>query len=416
MPFRGHFMKLSKGIEEIGAHARGMAHWRTSLKTLHIIPSIEARSGGPAEAIKKLAAELRHFGHTVDIVCLDSSAHADKSDDAAFDRVVRLGHHAGKYSFSFRLVRWLIEHARQYDAIVVDGIWQFHSAAAVFSLRPQKIPYFVMPHGMLDPWFNTGHPLKFAKKLVYWLFVERHVLSNAKGVLFTTDSERTLARKAFPLYRAKENTMTIGTLPPPSIEKTQVQAWRASGQPDDKKLMLFLGRLHEKKGCDLLIRAFHDLRDAAKDYQLVIAGPDNNGLAAKLRREAEQLGLAGRITWIDMVSGADKWSLLRAADVMVLPSHQENFGVVVAEALACGVPVLLTDKVGIWQEVVADGAGVAEVDTQEGITRLLSRWTSLPEHEKDAMRVAAKQCFDNRFHVSRAAKHYISLMSDGTAT
>ena len=65
--------------------------------------------------------------------------------------------------------------------------------------------------------------------------------------------------------------------------------------------MLFLGRLHEKKGCDLLIRAFHDLRDAAKDYQLVIAGPDNNGLAAKLRREAEQLGLAGRITWIDMV-------------------------------------------------------------------------------------------------------------------
>ena len=96
---------------------------------------------------------------------------------------------------------------------------------------------------------------------------------------------------------------------------------------------------------------------------------------------------------------------------MVLPSHQENFGVVVAEALACGVPVLLTDKVGIWQEVVADGAGVAEVDTQEGITRLLSRWTSLPEHEKDAMRVAAKQCFDNRFHVSRAAKNYISLMS-----
>ncbi|MDR5795309.1 glycosyltransferase [Caballeronia sp. LZ008] len=385
------------------------------MKTLHIIPSIEARSGGPAEAIKKLAAELRLFGHTVDIVCLDPSAHADTSDDAVFDRVVRLGHHAGKYSFNFRLVRWLIEHGSQYDAIVVDGIWQFHSAAAVFSLRPRKIPYFVMPHGMLDPWFNIGHLLKFAKKLVYWLFVERHVLSNAKGVLFTTDSERTLARKAFPLYRAKENTMTIGTVPPPLIEKAEVIKWRASGHSNDKKLMLFLGRLHEKKGCDLLIRAFHDLRDAANDYQLVIAGPDNNGVAAKLRREAEQLGLARKITWIDMVTGADKWSLLRAADVMVLPSHQENFGVVVAEALACGVPVLLTDKVGIWQEVVADRAGLVDVDTLPGITRLLMQWTSLPEHEKDAMRSAARQCFDDRFHVSRAARKYISLMSDGRA-
>lgn len=386
-------------------------HRRTSLKTLHIIPSIEARYGGPAEALKRLATELRLCGHSVDIVCLDASAHADKTDDAAFDRVVRLGHYAGKYALSFRLVRWLSRHGRQYDAIVVDGIWQFHSAAAVFSLRPRNIPYFVMPHGMLDPWFNAGHPLKYAKKLVYWLFVERHVVGGAKGVLFTTESERELARKAFPLYRANESTMTIGTAPPPSIGASEVEKWRASGSSDNKKLILFLGRIHEKKGCDLLIRAFHEIRHAAGDYRLVIAGPDNNGLASKLRREAEQLGLAESITWLDMVKGIDKWSLLKAADVMVLPSHQENFGVVVAEALACGVPVLLTDKVGIWQEVVADGAGLADEDTQEGVTRLLMQWTRLPETEKTAMRAAAKQCFEHRFHVSRVAQNYIALMS-----
>jgi glycosyltransferase involved in cell wall biosynthesis len=392
-----------------------MAYGRTSLKTLHIIPSIEARYGGPAEALKRLATELRLCGHSVDIVCLDSSVHADKTDDVAFDSVFRLGHYAGKYALSFRLVRWLIQHGRRYDAIVVDGIWQFHSAAAVFSLRPRKIPYFVMPHGMLDPWFNVGHPLKHAKKLVYWLFVERLVVNSAKGVLFTTDSERTLARKAFPLYRAKEVTMAIGTAPPPAIGETEVKRWSAFGESDNRKLILFLGRLHEKKGCDLLIRSFHEIQDAATDYQLVIAGPDNNGLAAKLRREADRLGLAGRVTWLDMVTGADKWSLLRAADVMVLPSHQENFGVVVAEALACGVPVLLTDKVGIWQEVVADGAGLADEDTQQGVTRLLRQWTSLSDEEKAPMRAAAKHCFNNRFHVSRVAQNYIALMSDRIA-
>ncbi|WP_250866398.1 glycosyltransferase [Caballeronia sp. INSB1] len=381
-----------------------------SLKTLHIIPTIEARSGGPAEAIKRIAAEIRRCGHAVDVVCLDSSAHPDKSDDAAFDSVIRLGHHAGKYSFSFRLVRWLMQHGRQYDAIVVDGIWQFHSAAAMIALRSQGVPYYVIPHGMLDPWFNVGRPLKYTKKLLYWMLVERHVLSNAQGVLFTADSERKLARKSFPLYRAKEFTVTYGTAPAPSIANSDPGKWRTRADWGGRKVILFLGRIHEKKGCDLLIRSFHDLKDARDDYQLVIAGPDNNGLAPKLRREAEQLGLGGRISWLDLVTGNDKWSLLRAADVLVLPSHQENFGIVVAEALACGVPVLLTDKVGIWQEVVADGAGFADEDTQRGITRLFLKWTNLPEEAKATMRAAAKQCFDSRFHISHVAQSYIALL------
>jgi glycosyltransferase involved in cell wall biosynthesis len=387
-----------------------MVHRRTSLKTLHIIPTIEARSGGPAEAIKRIATEVRRFGHTVDVVCLDSPSQANTADDASFDHVIRLGHHAGKYSFSFRLVRWLMRHGRQYDAVVVDGIWQFHSAAAVMALRPQGVPYFVIPHGMLDPWFNVGRPLKHAKKLVYWLLIERHVVSNAQGVLFTADSERELARKAFPLYRAKESIITYGTAPPPSIDRTDAGTWRAPAESGAKKLVLFLGRIHEKKGCDLLIRAFHDLKDAGDDYQLVIAGPDNNGLAPKLRREAEQLGLGGRISWPGMVTGNDKWSLLRAADVLILPSHQENFGIVVVEALACGVPVLLTDKVGIWQEVVDDGAGLVDEDTKQGVSRLLLRWTSLPEEARATMRLAAKQCFDSRFHISRVAQSYIALL------
>lgn len=379
------------------------------MRTLHIISSIDARYGGPAEVLKRLAAELGVSGHSVDVVCLDAPTHVDQ-DDAAFGRVIRLGHQAGKYAFSLPLIRWLTAHAKEYDAIVVDGLWQFHGAAALVALRPRKIPYFVVPHGMLDPWFNNAHPLKYVKKLVYWTIIERHLIGGAKAVLFTAQSERELARKAFPLYKARETVVVIGTAPPPAARGVDVQQWRSARALDKTRIILFLGRIHEKKGCDLLIRSFRDLQSMGHRYHLVIAGPDESGLEEKLRDLAAELGIADMITWTGLVKGSDKWSLLRCADVLVLPSHQENFGLVVSEALACGVPVLLTYKVGVWPEVVADGAGLADEDTQGGITRLLMRWATMSDEDKAAMRSAAERCFNERYHVKRVAQNYVALV------
>jgi glycosyltransferase involved in cell wall biosynthesis len=377
------------------------------LRTLHIISSIEKRYGGPAEVLRRLADEVRLLGHSIDVVCLDDSMDTDV-DDAVFAHVYRLGHGAGRYAFSLRLIRWLRAHAREYDAIVVDGLWQFHGMAALMALRTQKIPYFVMPHGMLDPWFRKTHPLKYWKKLLYWVLIERHLVSGAASVLYTAESERAQAGKAFPLYRAKETLAVIGTAPPPAGE---FDAWPAARQFDGRKILLFLGRIHRVKACDLLIRAFGEVQRQGGDYQLVIAGPDEGGLEAALREEAAALGISERVTWTGMVGGADKWALMRSADALVLPSHHENFGIVVAEALACGVPALLSDKVGVCREVEADHAGLVDEDTQQGIARLLRRWMEMPDADKAAMRAAAKRCFNERYHVTRVAKHYVALVS-----
>jgi glycosyltransferase involved in cell wall biosynthesis len=204
--------------------------------------------------------------------------------------------------------------------------------------------------------------------------------------------------------------VVIGTAPPPAARGVDVQQWRSARALDKTRIILFLGRIHEKKGCDLLIRSFRDLQSMGHRYHLVIAGPDESGLEEKLRDLAAELGIADMITWTGLVKGSDKWSLLRCADVLVLPSHQENFGLVVSEALACGVPVLLTYKVGVWPEVVADGAGLADEDTQGGITRLLMRWATMSDEDKAAMRSAAERCFNERYHVKRVAQNYVALV------
>jgi glycosyltransferase involved in cell wall biosynthesis len=124
---------------------------------------------------------------------------------------------------------------------------------------------------------------------------------------------------------------------------------------------------------------------------LVIAGPDQEGLQAKLEAMARDLGIATRVHWPGLIGGDLKWGALRAAEAFVLPSHQENFGIAVAESLAAGRPVLISNEVNIWREIQADGVGLVEPDTLEGTEKLLQGWLALSEAERAAM---ASRCYD----------------------
>lgn len=379
------------------------------LRLLHVIPSIDATGGGPIEGVTRLAAQLKLHGHSIDVACLDDDE-PNPPVHAPFRRVIRLGRGAGKYRFNPKLIRWLKDHAPEYDAVVVNGLWQFHGAAVMSALKRRNIPYFVYSHGMLDPWFNRTYPIKYLKKLLYWLVVERWVVNRAKSLVFTSETERMLARTSFPMYRANESVTVYGTAPAPTIELTRKTLELANGS-DPRKIILFLGRIHEKKGCDLLVRAFAALEGVRNDYRLVIAGPDESGLVAQLRDEATRLGIDRDITWLGMVKGQDKWLLIRSADVFCLPSHQENFGIAVAEALACGVPVLITDKVNIWHEVVECRAGYASTDTLDGVTEVLRNWMDTPEPTKEKMRDSALTCFNEKFHIEQVASSYLRIVA-----
>ena len=380
------------------------------MNLLHVISSVNPAGGGPIEGVKQLgslssAKGIRSKSHPLTLL-------APYLEECPLP-VHALGPTTLRYSFSPRLTPWLRANHSRYDAVIVNGIWQFHSFAAWRVLRNSSTPYVVFTHGMLDPWFKRRYPLKHLKKWMYWPWAEYRVLRDAQAVLFTCEEERVLARQSFWLYRCNEVVVNYGTALPSGDPQIEVNEFFGR-YPDlhGKKLALFMGRVHPKKGCDLLIEAFAKVLAEHSEWHLVIAGPDQVGWQNKLQHQAEQLGIASRVTWAGMISGAMKWGALRAAEIFVLPSHQENFGIVVAEALASGTPALISDKVNIWREVQGDGAGLVAEDTFAGTCRSFRSYLALPEEKKPAIRQLARQCFEQRFEIKKAsaALHGVQLV------
>ncbi|HEY9446182.1 MAG TPA: glycosyltransferase [Burkholderiales bacterium] len=382
------------------------------MNILHVISSVDMKGGGPIEGVRQLAAAHARVGHATEIACMDAPDTGD-AGDFPFP-VHRLGPAVTHYKYSQRLLPWLRAHAPRYDAVVVNGLWQYGSFATWKALKDSGTPYFVFTHGMLDPWFKREYPLKHMKKWLFWPWADYRVLRDAAAVLFTCEEERLLARQSFWLYRCNEVVVNLGIAAPPPESEAQRNAFfgRFPGAAG-KRVILFLSRIHEKKGCDLLLRAFAAATARHADLHLVMAGPEQGGYGAALRSLAHELGLAERITWTGMLTGASKWGAYRAAEAFILPSHQENFGIVVAEALACGVPVLISNKVNIWREVAEAGAGLVAEDDLKGATALLQRWLALSADERDGYSAHALDCYARHFQIDQAARNVAAAIALG---
>jgi glycosyltransferase involved in cell wall biosynthesis len=208
-----------------------------------------------------------------------------------------------------------------------------------------------------------------------------------------------------------ERIVAFGTADPPAGVESQLAAFhQLLPELKDKRFLLFLSRFHAKKGCDLLIEAFAKIAVSNPDLDLMMAGPDQSGLKSILIAQATKAGIADRIHWPGMLAGDAKWGAFRSAEAFVLPSHQENFGIVVAEAMACATPVLLTDKVNIWRDVQISGGGLVGPDTSEGIESLLRSWLSLSDDGKSAMRARARAGFERHFRIEAAARDLITIL------
>ena len=380
-----------------------------TIRYLHVIHSIDPRAGGTREGVKQLTAVARKLNHTAELLITELP---DPAWVAEYSCPV---HYAGpsylKYGYAPRLTGWLKNNAHRYDAVVVNGLWQYPGLATWRALRGTATPYFVFTHGMLDPWFNREYPLKRLKKLLYWPWAEYRVLRDARAVLFTSEEEKRLARQSFGRYRANERVVSFGVPEPPGDSVEQREAFlRAFPQLRGQRFVLFLGRIHPKKGCDLLIEALAAVRAMDPALLLVMAGPDQVGMQASLSQRAERLGITAAVIWAGMLRGEVKTGAMRAAEAFVLPSHQENFGLAVAESLACGTPVLISNKVNIWREVVQDGAGLAADDTLQGTIELLQRWIKLSPDARHLMARKAIDTFSARFRVESAAQSLIEAI------
>lgn len=379
------------------------------MKILHIIPTVNPKGGGPMEGVRQSGLRLQEMGHQVEVVSLDDPKSSFLANYGL--SVYALGPSKSSYQYNRRLIPWLNDHAKDYDAVVINGLWQYHSFGAWCALRSLKVPYFVFTHGMMDPWFKLTYPLKHLKKWLYWPWADYRVLRDATAVLFTTEDERLLARQSFWLYKAREEVVAFGTRSPPNdIETLREHFYTNHPTLRSKRVLLFLSRIQEKKGCDLLVEAFAKVATLDSNLHLLMAGPDQTGLVAKLQVQAQRLGIADRITWPGMLQDNIKWGAFYASEAFVLPSHQENFGIAVAEAMGCGLPVLISDKVNIWREIEADGAGIVNADTVEGTEKTLRQWLTLDAEGRQKMAEQAKASFEQRFTVDTMAKSLIETI------
>ena len=378
------------------------------MRLLRSIHTVNPALGGPIESIRQSSAALSRRGHAVEIACLDAPDDPWVRDAPV--PVHALGPGLGSYGFAPRFSNWIKNRRADYEAVIVHGLWQYSSFGVWRALAGTETPYFVFAHGMLDPWFKRAYPLKHIKKLFYWPLGEYRVLRDAAAVLFTSEEERRLARQSFALYRVREIVVNYGTAAPGNLDGARDVFFDAFPKLRGQRFLLFLGRLHEKKGCDLLIEAFGKIRNSSEQIHLVMAGP--SAQPDYLRHLQHLAGPnAGLISFPGMLTGDVKWGALSAAEAFVLPSHQENFGIAIAEALACGTPVLISNKVNIWREIEADGAGYVENDDLAGVANLLDRWLATPPEKRLAMKQNATRCFANRFEIERATDSLLAAIS-----
>ena len=387
------------------------------LRLLNVTASIDPAAGGVSESILRISKAVIGLGHEVEIVSADDPASAWK--DSLQIPVHMKGPPHGPLEASRDMDEWLRQNCRRFDAIISHGLWRDNSRATRVAARAAGRPYFVFPHGMLDPWFKRYYPVKHFKKSLFWWWREYAVLRDARAVLFTCEEEMLLARESFRPYACTERVVPLGTSHPPGHIAEHHAAF-AKAFPDlaARRVILFLGRLHEKKGCELLLEAFLGVlqtkpREAWSSLHVMIAGPCAQPDYLKSLREIAARCEAispGSVSFPGMLSGDLKWGALRQAEVFVLPSHQENFGIAVVEAMACGTPVLISRPVNIWREIEASGAGFVDEDNAAGCARLLDRWLGLPEEEKLAMATRAIRSFQEKFEITRTAVSLIDTI------
>jgi glycosyltransferase involved in cell wall biosynthesis len=374
------------------------------LKILQVISSLDPVGGGVVEGLIQQNCELVKAGHEVHTLSLDHVI-ADLDDRLPANSVSFAGPAYLGYFYAPRLAPWLRQHASAYDVIVTHGLWQYHGWCVQRVARALRKPYVVFLHGMLDPYFGRRYPLKHLKKLLYWTWGEHRVLSNARLLLFTTSEELQLARRSFRQYTVRERLVGFGIhRRDPIYANAKASFFDSFPALKGKRILLFLSRIDPKKGCDMLVKAFAKVAATDAALHLVMAGPDTAGWQKTLMAEACALRVGDRISFTGMLMKDVKWGAYDAADAFVLPSHQENFGIVVAEALASGLPVLTTNKVNIWREIEQAGAGVIDDDTQDGTDRLLQRWLALSTDQRQAMRERTLPCFLQHFELQRVTR------------
>jgi glycosyltransferase involved in cell wall biosynthesis len=329
------------------------------VKILHVIPSVSPFRGGPSSVLQTFVQELSRQGVEVHVCSTDDDGPGRLNVVLAQPQLMHGGiywHFARQlrfYTVSLPLERWLRRHIADYDLVHIHALFSFPSTMAAAISKKSRVPYVIRPLGVLNQWgMRNRRPwLKQASLNL----IEMNLIRGAALLHYTSEAEREQAELA-----GVQAPSIVLPNPIQLISVSDVKGAFRRQYPGlaQKKILLFLSRIDRKKGLELLLNSFAGLSPAQRGFHLVIAGTGDSGYIDTLKARAQSLGVAAHITWTGLLSGDLKRATLADADLFLLPSYSENFGNAAAEALAAGLPVIISENVGIHREVASAEAGL----------------------------------------------------------
>lgn len=354
------------------------------MKILQIVPSISLIYGGPSQMILGLSPALVRAGAEVTILTTNTNGDSgQESLDVPLNVPIQQDGYEiiyfrcapfRRYKFSVDLLKWLKNNAKNFDIAHIHALFSPVSSIAATICRQQNLPYILRPLGTLDP---ADLQKKKQLKKLYTAILERANIAGAAAIHFTSEQEAKISER----FGVNTNDLVIPLGVIPSKNKTE-DVKNKFNIPMDKTVILFMSRIDPKKGLNLLIPALEKLLIAGFDFHFVLAGtnPQDPSYEQKIRSEIANSPLKDYTTITGFVTGESKTGLLQTADLFVLPSYYENFGIAVAEAMVAGIPVVISDQVHIYQQVIDSQSGWVGKTDVESIFELLT--TALSNSEE----------------------------------
>lgn len=378
------------------------------MRALHVIPAVAPRYGGPSVAVIRMCGALREAG--VDAVLAATDA------DGAGRLPVEIGRETvfeGLPAFFFArlasesvkaspgLAHWLRRNVESFDVVHVHGVFAHATLAAARSARRAGVPYLIRPLGQLDPWSLAQGRLR---KRLFLGLAGRRAIEAASRIQWTTEDERRLA--------PREVSRRPGVVIPLGVDE-DLFGGPAEPPATRSRTVLFLSRLHEKKNLEGLVEAFLEVvrGEGLSGWRLRIAGEGDAAYSKRLRELVGRGDTGARIRFVGWLSGDEKRRALREAALLALPSRQENFGIVVAEAMACGTPVLVSEAVNLASMVREAGAGwvvsLDHGDLRRGLCEALRS-----DEERERRGRAALSVAETRFRWPAVGRALAAVYSD----
>ena len=377
------------------------------MKVLHVIPSMATNYGGPSCALAAMLPAFKALGIQVNIATTHAASDAPLTLEPCQELMLFSRGFPELYFYSKDLSRWLDQHTGDYDLVHIHSLFSCPSAIAAYWARRHHKPYVIRPFGTLDKYCMRRHAFR---KQMYFELLERNNLNRARFIHCTSSSEK----QEIGRLRLKTECVVIplGLMNKDSIP---VRPER-SAQHRGIKNILFLSRIDPKKGLELLLRAVKTLKNKRNDFRIFIAGSGVEAYVKRVESMAAQEGIESVISFVGEVRGEQKMDMLQTADVFVLPSYRENFGLAAAEAMQAGCPVVVSNTVAISKEIEEYEAGeIVELNPESifrALDKLLDNTAARIRMGENGQRLVREQ-FDLTTNVGKIVSLYKKILSEG---